>query len=128
MGKLEIRNEENALELVELSVMEQAAAMKKGDYKTANKYFEREMKCIVYLYNNQRLEAMEKFLVSNNVNLRAVAAYALLPVFPHKCELILSEIADGNYGIDSFNAEMTLKEWKGGKLIFPYQSGFHWAK
>lgn len=41
---------------------------------------------------------------------------------PQKGEDVLSEIANGNYGFLSINAEMTLKEWKEGRLKFLFIS------
>ena len=34
---------------------------------------------------------------------------------------VLSKIATGNYGFHSINAEMLLKEWKDGNLVFLYE-------
>jgi HEAT repeat protein len=84
------------------------------------------MKCIVYLYEHQALRSLIPLLHNENVGVRSVAAYALLPVEEEQCIEVLKEIEKGNYYSQSVNAKYTIKMWKEGEIIFPYQKGFHW--
>ena len=63
---------------------------------------------------------LKVYLNDVDVRVRESTAFALLNYFPVECEKVLSEIANGEYGIISFNAEITLSEWRKGHLIFPF--------
>ena len=112
---------EEAIKLFEENSIKQGQTMKTGNYKEGNKCFNNKMKCLSYLYKLGRMEALEELLSHEDVGVRESASYAYLSVCPQKGEDVLSEIANGNYGFHSLNAEMILKEWKEGRLTFIFQ-------
>lgn len=116
-----INSIEEAIRLFEENSVKQAKTMETGDYKVGNLCFDNKIKCLSYLYEHGKLELLEKYLSHENVGVRETAAYAFLSFCPQKGEEILSEIANGDYGFHTITAEMTLKEWKDGKLTFLFQ-------
>ncbi len=116
-----IKSVEEAISLFEENSIKQAQTMETGDYKVGNLCFDNKIKCLSYLYEHEKLELLENYLSHENVGVRETAAYAYLSICPQKGEEVLSEIANGDYGFHSINAEMTLKEWKGGRLTFLFQ-------
>jgi hypothetical protein len=123
-----INSIEDALLLFEENTIKRGEALSADDFKTYNKYLPTINKCIVYLYDNQQLNLLYKFLKHNNHYVRSLAAYALLPLFENECVKVLNEIANGNYGFLSINAEKTLKEWKEGRLEFLFISNLQTYK
>ena len=113
---------EEALKMFEENSIRQAQTLETGNYKIGNKCFDNKMKCLSYIYKCGKLKELEKYLAHENVGLRETAAYAYLSICPQEGEVVLSEIAQGNYGFHSLTAEMTLKEWKEGKLSFIFQN------
>lgn len=116
-----IQSVEEAVQLFEESSIIQSHAQDVGDSKTYNKHYPRKMGCIMYLHEHQQLKALYKLLSHENAHVRQSAAFALLPKYTKECEKVLAEIADGNYGIESFDAKMTLQMWLSGELVIPYQ-------
>lgn len=117
---------EEALATFEKCATIQAQTYETGDYRKGNKYFDKLMKSIVFLYEQKHLIDLEPFLHHQNVGVRSTAAYALLPIMEEKSKAVLQEIAINNYGIHSSDAERTLQRWNDNEIIFPYQDGFHW--
>lgn len=126
MKKNKIKSVEEALQLFEDCTIKRGVAIDADDVKTYNKLLPTVYNCIVYLYDNQQLNLLYKFLKHNNSYVRSFAAYALLPLFENECVKVLHEIANGNYGIQGLNAETTLMMWRDGELKFPYQD--NWGK
>ena len=116
-----IENVEEAIRLFEENSIKQAQTLNTGNFKVGNRCFDNKIKCLSYLYKKGKLEMLEKYLLHENVGVRESAAYAYLFVCPQKGESVLSEIANGNYGIHSLNADMILREWKSGSLKFLFK-------
>lgn len=116
---------EEAIRLFEENSVKQAQTMETGDYKVGNQCFDNKIKCLSYLYEHGKLELLENYLSHENVGVRETAAYAYLSFCPQKGEEVLSEIANGDYGFHTITAEMTLKEWKDGKLRQGWQHQTH---
>lgn len=115
-----IKNIEEAISLFVDNAKEHAISSMTGNYKKGNKCFDNKMKCLSFLYKEHKLELLQVYLTHKDVGVRESTAYALLNYFPAECERVLSEIAQGGYGIISFNADITLSEWKKGNLDFPF--------
>lgn len=120
------RNSEEAVIVFEKCSLICGLATENGDYKTNNKNFIKMMRCIKYLYEQKQLFLLKPLLNHENPAVRSDCAFALLPFETQVCESVLSEVANGKYGIHSSNAYYTLREWKRGKLIFPWQSEWNW--
>lgn len=63
-------------------------------------------------------EALAQLLEHSNLSVRLWAATALLGKFPDRATGTLEELAQHQTHI-GFNAEMTLKEWRAGRLKLP---------
>ena len=127
MKRTEIRSVEDALKTIEDSAILRGIATMNGDSKTGNKYVSVQNRALIYLYEHDSLAALQPLLSHDDFNVRLYAAYALLPLFETKCKNVLLNIANGDYkiyGIQGLNAEMTLKAWESGEIIYPYQSGY----
>ncbi len=121
-----IKSVEEAVSLFMENTLKRAQANDEGKFETGNKYSDKLMKCIVFLYEKDALEQLSPFLESANPALRLSAAFALLPIKTKECEKCLDSIANGNIKDHSFEAYYTLEEWKKGNLKFPYQED--WGK
>ena len=127
MKRTKIQSVEEALKTIEESAIIRGIATINGDSKTGNKYVPIQNKALVFLYEHNSLAALQPLLSHDDFNVRLYVAYALLPLFETKCKDVLLEIANGDYkiyGIQGLNAEMTLKAWECGELIYPYQTGY----
>ena len=96
-----IDNTEDAINSFVENAKEHAISLETGDFKK---------------------KLLKEYLNNKNVGVRGDTAYALLKFYPEECEKVLSEIAVGGYGFNSFNAEMVLSEWKKGTLGFPFMN------
>lgn len=52
-------------------------------------------------------------------SVRAAAAFQLLPIEPVRASVVLTEVSKTPRSLVAFAAEMTLKEWKRGRLAVP---------
>ena len=118
---MKIKSIEEAISIIEESAAVQAKATETGDYKVGNKHFDREMKALVYLYQQRHLSDLKPFLKHQDVGVRSFAAYALLPISEDLCRNVLLTISNEYHNIHGFEAERVLEEWDKGNLIYPYQ-------
>jgi hypothetical protein len=115
-----INSIEEALLLFEKNTTKRWEALFAGDFKTYNKYLPTINKCIMYLYEHQQLHLLYKFLTHENYLVRSTTAYVLLPLYEKECIRVLSEIVNGDYGVQCMNAKRILMNWEKGDLIFHY--------
>lgn len=118
---MKIKSIEEAISIIEESAAVQAKATETGDYKVGNKHFDREMKALVYLYQQRHLSDLKPFLKHQDVGVRSFAAYALLPISEDLCRNVLLTISNEYHNIHGFEAERVLVEWDKGNIIYPYQ-------
>lgn len=126
MKRKSIKSFEDALLQFEEYVEKRGVALDEDDIKTYNKLLPKLCESIVYLYDNQQLKQLYKFLHHENHYVRSSAAWALLPLFEDECIIVLQEIAEGDYGFDSVDAKYTIKMWHDREIIYPYQP--EWGK
>lgn len=110
-----IKDIPTALSLFEEAAIKHAEATKKSDYKTGNKNYNKEIKALSFLKEHEGIDELLKYLDHDNIGVRTAAATYLLPKHEKEGIRVLEDIAKGS-GILSFNAEMTLKEWRKGNL------------
>ncbi len=110
-----IKDIETALSLFEEAATKHAEATKQGDYKTGNKYYNKVVKVVSYLKEQNSLDELMKFLTSDIVGIRLVAATYLLPKHEKKGIEVLEAISKSS-DFFSFIAETTLSEWRKGNL------------
>ena len=116
-----IKSVEEAVQMIEVCAIKEGEATENGDYKTNNKYARYEANCIKYLYKHGQLQALCSYLKHDNHSVRLSAAYALLPLYEEDCKKVLYELAKGDYGVCGLDAEMILKQWESGEIVYPYQ-------
>lgn len=121
-----IKDTETAVALFGEYAIKRGIAAKKGDYKKNNFYFTNVMKIAVYLYQQNNLTLLSKYLDYDDDWLKLITAYVLLPIQTKQCVSVLKSIRRKKTGIVSFNAEMTLKQWKKNELVFPYDPDYNW--
>lgn len=112
---------EEAIRVIEESAAAQSKATETGDYKLGNKYFDKEMKALTYLYQQGHLSDLKIFLNHEDVGVRSFAAYALLPIYEDLCKTVLLDISNKFSNIHGSDAMTILKEWDKGTLKYPYQ-------
>src|SRR4051812_49263179 len=99
----------DALKLFEDAALKHAEATETGDYKTANKNYDKIVEAIQFLKEKNQLDGLLKFLNHDSDGVRVWAAGYLL--FTHSGEGVrtLEEISKTK-GIQSLNASTTLSE------------------
>ena len=122
MKSKEFKSVEEALEIFEKSAVLYSNALTKGNSRTANKNFDICINCVLYLHEHGQIKKLHPLLKHEDPGVRLKSACILLPFYRQESENVLSEIANGNYyPLTSFNAEMTLVQWKKGNLISPWE-------
>ena len=103
--------------LFQEAATKQAEATENGDYKTANKNYDKIIDIMDYLKRENSVDRLHDFLSASSVGVRIWAAYYLLPTHEKESVKVLGEIEKGE-GIHSLTAETTLSEWRKGNLKF----------
>ena len=119
--EIHMKSIEEAIRVIEESAAAQSKATETGDYKLGNKYFDKEMKALTYLYQQGHLSDLKIFLNHEDVGVRSFAAYALLPIYEDLCKTVLLDISNKFSNIHGSDAMTILKEWDKGTLKYPYQ-------
>ncbi len=91
-----------------------------GDYKLANKSYDAKMKALkrILEFGNAGRDEILLLLNHDNDSVRTSAAAHSLGYNEELALETLEEVASGD-DIISLNAEMVIKEWKGGRLKVP---------
>lgn len=110
-----LSNIENALRLFELAAMGQANATEEGDGKTANKCYKELAEAVDFLKEKEAILELFPILSSQSIGVQIWAATYLLPHKEKESLSVLEKIGKGD-DIHSFNASMTISEWKKGNL------------
>lgn len=110
-----IKNTTTALASFINAATEQTTAIEEGDYKMANKYYDKIFKSVAVLKTENTLESLYDLLSNPIVGVRLWAAYFLLPVYEKQAIKVLEGIEKAS-GIHSLTAETTIKEWRKGNL------------
>ncbi len=110
-----IKDTSTALNLFEEAAINHADATEQGDYKTANKNYAIIVKAIEFLKEQNKRKDLSEFLNHNSIGVRMWAATYLLPVIESEALQVLKKISEEK-GIHSFDAEVTISEWKKGNL------------
>jgi hypothetical protein len=104
-----------ALNAFEEASIKHGEASESGDYRVANKNHDIVRDVVSFLKQNNKVTELLKFYLHPITAVRLAAATFLLPEFETESIRILEEIANGS-GIESFDAEMVLEEWRNGNL------------
>lgn len=110
-----IKDVTTAMALFEEAALKHTEATEQGDYKSANKSYDKIIKAIDFLRSEDQVKALLNFFQHNSEGVRGWAATYLLPIEEGEAIKVLEEIAKGP-GIRALAAETTLNEWKNGNL------------
>jgi hypothetical protein len=105
------------LEIFLEAANKQAEATEQGDYKMANKCYDKIIKSIAFLKSENAIDKLLEYLTDSSIGVRLWSASFLLPVYEEKGKGVLKDIVKTK-GIHSLTAETTLSEWKKGNLKF----------
>lgn len=111
----QINDLKEALKLFEDAATKYGEAIRSGKSRIANRNYDLKADIAKYLRKNNSLHELSAFYTHPDISVRLSAAVYLLPVYEKESIKILKEIAKMN-GIESFDAEMTVKEWENGNL------------
>jgi hypothetical protein len=106
-----------ALEIFLEAATKQAEATEQGDYKMANKCYNKIIKAIDFLKRENAIDKLLEYLTDTSIGVRLWSACFLLPIYKEKGIRVLKDIVKTK-GIHSLTAETTLSEWKKGNLKF----------
>lgn len=110
-----IKDISTALSIFEEAATNHAEATKQGDYKTGNKNYDKVIKAVSYLKEQNSLDALLQYLNHTIVGVRVAAATFLLPKYEKEGVKVLEEVSKSS-DFFSFIAETTLSEWQKGNL------------
>lgn len=115
-----IRNEQTAFERFCSAAATHAAATETGDYKIGNRAVKKMIEALKWLVANDAIHLLYPLLDSPDVGPCGWAAAYLLA---HRGDLnakkALTKLAAEEDNTHGFGAEITLKEWQAGRLLFP---------
>lgn len=110
-----INDIQSALHQFEAAAIKYAEATEKGNSKVVNRNFSIITKIIQFLKNENGLSNLSIFLNHSSTGVRLWAATYLLLIEENEAIKVLQQISSQK-GILSFDAQMTLSEWKKGNL------------
>lgn len=110
-----IKNVKDALELFEKAAIKQSEAIDKGNSKVANYNYDIMVEVAKFLRANKSLKELSVFYEHPNISVRSFAAAYLLPIDEENSIRVLDEIVKMKV-LGSFDAKMTIQEWKNGNL------------
>jgi hypothetical protein len=117
---MKIDSLENAIEVFKSASIEHGKASEEGDYKVGNKNYYKIVDAAKYLNENDSVNELLQLLNHDNVSVQLWAATYLLEKHENEAIKLLTSISKKNITHYSFNAQMTLDEWKSGDLKLQY--------
>jgi len=113
---IKIKDISTALSLFEDAAKKHAEATREGDYKTGNKNYNKVIKAVSYLKEQDSIDELLSYLNHDVIGVRLAAATYLLPKHEKKGTEVLEAISKSS-DFFSFIAQTTLNEWRKGNLI-----------
>lgn len=107
---MNIKDIQSALSVFEDESIRQTEATEQGDFRTANRAYNRIVEAATYLKAHDTLSELQPLLSHSHIGVRSHAAYYLLPVCEAEALKTLEAIAKSENGVHSLNAEMVLNE------------------
>ena len=102
------------------SAIAHSEATEQGDYKTANKNYDKIVDSVKFLKQNGMIKELSKLFTHSNPGVRIWACTYSLEENEKKAKKALGAIAKENILHHSFTAKMTLDEWNSGNLKLDY--------
>jgi hypothetical protein len=112
---MKIKDINTALELFKGAATIHGECTENGNYKLANKNYDKIVKAVDYLKKESKRDYLYQFLGDLNIWVRGWSALYLLPLYEEDALKVLNIIAAGK-GIVSSVAETTIQEWEKGNL------------
>lgn len=112
---MKIKNIEVALLVFEVAAIKYSDASEQGDYEVVNKNYNIGVQAITFLKQNNALGKLLTFLKKSPIGVCLAAATYLLPEYEEEAVKVLEEISKSS-SFHSFEAQITLKEWRNGNL------------
>jgi hypothetical protein len=110
-----LTDQDSALKHFREAATRHAEATEEGDFRTANKAY-RELTVVrTFLQEQEAMESLALLLRDEPEGVTIWAATFLLPIMEKDAVATLEAIA-AQPGSRRFDAEMTLREWKAGRL------------
>ncbi|GHU69172.1 hypothetical protein FACS189413_07590 [Bacteroidia bacterium] len=110
------KNQEDAISTIIFSAEQHSIASEEGNYKIANKNYDKIHIAIMYLRNMNSVDKLYDLLSNEKISVRLAVASYLLSDNPQKAIPILQEIVSSNLPHKSFTASLVLQEWEKGNL------------
>lgn len=101
------------------AILKREKALETGNARVANRYYDKIADIIDKLKeeNTKELMKLKPLLEHEEVSVRFTTAFYLLQIIPEDAERILEDISQTR-NRSSFEAEMTLREWRKGNISF----------
>ena len=101
------------------AILKRDKALSIGNAKIANKYYDKIAGLVNDLKrsNIDELLKLQPLLEHEEVSVRFITAFYLLQIIPEEAENVLEHIANEKNKV-SFDAKMTLREWRKGNIVF----------
>ncbi len=108
---------QSALEVFKEAAKCQAEATEKGNYKLANKYYNKIVSATLLLKNTNSLTLLTDLMTDYSIGVRLWSACYLLPINEKESISVLEKIAK-EPNIHALTADTTINEWEKGNLKF----------
>lgn len=113
---IKIKNTDVAIEIFIEAAIKHAESTSNGNYKVANKNYDKIIKAIAFLKQSDKLYTLNDLLEHPSVGVRIWASTYLLSLNEERALMILENIVNEERGIHSLIAQTTLNEWGKGTL------------
>lgn len=118
---MKIKEINTAVEIFRESAMEHSQASHEGNYKRANKSFNKLIKAAKYLRDKEALIELKELLENEEKGVQVWAATYLLSICENLAKEKLTSIQEADLPHYSFTSKMVLQEWEGGNLKLQYK-------
>lgn len=99
------------------AIEKRKGALEQGNARIANKYYNEIYDIVEVMRKDNKMECLKPLLEYDDDSVKLLTAFYLLPIYTDESESVLEELSQ-NGGELSFEAGLTLSEWKKGNLKF----------
>lgn len=118
---MKIKDIDHAIAVFKESAIEHTQASHEGDYKRANKYFDKVNKSAKYLKDKDALVSLKELLEHEEKGVQIWASTYLLSICECVAKEKLKSIQEADLPHYSFTSKITLEEWENGNLELQYK-------
>lgn len=117
---MKISSLDNAIEVFVNASIEHGKASEEGNHKVGNKNYYKIVDAAKYLNERSLVGELKKLLIHENLSVQMWAATYLLEKHENEAVELLTTISKKRIPHYSFDAQLTLEEWKSGNLKLDY--------